>query len=203
MEVMLEIYRTLQALGMEWKEKKTLGRLGGLLTNREKLKIERRQDMDGKSSDDPVDHKTASSVYFVETRARTDDVVVRTSTMLQTALECIGLLFLFFPSKILMDLQLYQVDDDNYLVDFKHQGYYQASQRPGAKRFDRAPSPRPSSLSDGGSSLSVDGEHRFRDFDKTVSPFLFMDTACRLIIELAGGGELVPPYHGESMQGKA
>lgn len=78
MEVMLEIYRTLQALGMEWKEKMSLGGLGGVRPLTEKLKIERRHDMDGKSLDQPpLDLKAASSVYFVETRARTDDVVVR------------------------------------------------------------------------------------------------------------------------------
>ena len=78
MEVMLEIYRTLQALGMEWKEKISLGGLGGVRPLTEKLKIERRHDMDGNSLDHtPLDSKAATSVYFVETRARTDDVVVR------------------------------------------------------------------------------------------------------------------------------
>ena len=77
MEVMLEIYRTLQALGMEWKEKKTLGGLGGLWTNTEKLRIERRQEKDGPTWDSPIDSKAASSVYFVETRARVEDIVVR------------------------------------------------------------------------------------------------------------------------------
>ncbi|KAF8518606.1 kinase-like domain-containing protein [Gautieria morchelliformis] len=172
MEVMLEIYRTLQALGMEWKEKMSLGGLGGVRTRSETLKIERRHDMDGKSLDQATfDSKVASSVYFVETRARTDDVV------------------------ILMDLQLYQVDEDNYLVDFKHQGYYKASTQPGAMKFDRAPSPPPSTASSRGSTHSADGEHRQQDreeFDSTVSPFLFMDTACRLILELAGGGENTP-----------
>lgn len=86
-------------------------------------------------------------------------------------------------------MQLYEVDEVNYLVDFKHQGYYKASNEPGAKKFDRAPSPPPSSASDAGSSFSM--EHRPRDIedeDKTVSPYLFMDTACKLIVELAGGG---------------
>jgi carbon catabolite-derepressing protein kinase len=78
MEVMLEIYRSLQVLGMEWKEKMSLGGLGGVRTRSERLKIERCHDMDSKSFDQaPVDSKAASSVYFVETRARTDDVVVR------------------------------------------------------------------------------------------------------------------------------
>lgn len=100
--------------------------------------------------------------------------------------------FLKFP-QVLLDLQLYEVDEINYLVDFKHQGYYKASSEPGAKKFDRAASPPPSSSSDAGSScFSLEREHRPREADEqdnTVSPFLFMDTACRLIVELAGGGE--------------
>ncbi|GJJ13211.1 hypothetical protein Clacol_007462 [Clathrus columnatus] len=171
LEVMLEIYRTLQSLGMEWKEKKYLGGLGGVRTSAEieRLKIHRRSDLDGESlGDGVVDMKTASSVYFVETRSRTDDVVT------------------------LMDLQLYQLDDDNYLVDFKHQGYYRASKAPGARKFDRAPSPPPSSVSSHSSVYASEKEYRrwdIDDVDNTVSPFLFMDTACRLILELAGGGD--------------
>lgn len=95
-----------------------------------------------------------------------------------------------------MDLQLYQIDDENYLVDFKHQGYYKASQRPGAQRFDRGPTPPPSSPSDGGSTYSVDRPREVEESDNTVSPFLFMETACRLIIELASGGELPPANAG-------
>lgn len=101
--------------------------------------------------------------------------------------------------KVLLDLQLYEVDEVNYLVDFKHQGYYRASNAPGAKKFDRAPSPPPSSCSDAGSSFSVDREHRPRDLDEednTVSPYLFMDTACRLIVELAGGAETTSSLPG-------
>jgi carbon catabolite-derepressing protein kinase len=99
-----------------------------------------------------------------------------------------------------MDLQLYQVDEDNYLVDFKHQGYYKASKLPGAMKFDRAPSPPPSTASSGGSTFSIDRERSVREkdeFDSTVSPFLFMDAACRLILELAGGGESTP-VNGDS-----
>ncbi|KAF8483130.1 kinase-like domain-containing protein [Gautieria morchelliformis] len=166
MEVMLEIYRTLSVLDMEWKEKKYLGGLGGKQTNTERFNIERRHDLDGKSSPPPADPKAAASVYYVEARARVDDIVV------------------------LLDLQLYEIDEVNYLVDFKHQGYYRASNEPGAKKFDRALTPPPSSSSDAGSSYSQ--EHRPREpeeQDNTVSPFLFMDTACRLIVELAGGGQ--------------
>lgn len=91
-----------------------------------------------------------------------------------------------------MDLQLYQLDDDNYLVDFKHQGYYRASKEPGAKKFDRASSPPSSSISSHSSLYSSEKEYRqwnIGDLNNTVSPFLFMDTACRLILELAGGGD--------------
>jgi carbon catabolite-derepressing protein kinase len=73
MEVMLEIYRTLKALGMEWKEKRTLGGLGGLRGRRGGSGIERSKELDGSGN---VDLKAASGVYFVETRARVQDVVV-------------------------------------------------------------------------------------------------------------------------------
>ena len=75
MEVMLEIYRTLKALGMEWKEKGDLGGLGGIHRGRgsERAKIERAREYDGNY----VDLRAASSIYFIETRARVQDVVVR------------------------------------------------------------------------------------------------------------------------------
>lgn len=75
MEVMLEIYRTLKTLGMEWREKKDLGGLGGVerRMRRSRHGIERARDYDGAGY---VDLKKASSVYFVETRARIQDVVV-------------------------------------------------------------------------------------------------------------------------------
>lgn len=71
MEVMLEIYKTLRALGMEWKEKKDLGGLGGVRRSGDKVLIERAREYDGY-----VDLRAASSIYFVETRARVQDVVV-------------------------------------------------------------------------------------------------------------------------------
>jgi carbon catabolite-derepressing protein kinase len=75
MEVMLEIYRTLKTLGMEWKEKKNLGGLGGLTHHRGRSGgvIERARELDGSGN---VDMKAASGIYFVETRARVQDVVV-------------------------------------------------------------------------------------------------------------------------------
>lgn len=71
MEVMLEIYRTLKALGMEWKEKADVGGLGGIQRGRDRAKIERARDYDGY-----VDLRAAASIYFIETRARVQDVVV-------------------------------------------------------------------------------------------------------------------------------
>ena len=75
MEVMLEIYRTLKTLGMEWKEKKNLGGLGGLKARSGNggMNVERVRELDGGGG---VDLKAASSIYFVETRARVQDVVV-------------------------------------------------------------------------------------------------------------------------------
>jgi carbon catabolite-derepressing protein kinase len=76
MEVMAEIYRTLKALGMEWKEKKDLGGLGGT-PRRERVKIERAPEFDG-SEDlrNRVDLKAAAGIYLVESRIRVGDVVV-------------------------------------------------------------------------------------------------------------------------------
>jgi carbon catabolite-derepressing protein kinase len=75
LEVMLEIYRTLKTLGMEWKEKRNLGGLGAILAaSKEDHKIERASEWDG---DGYVDLSAAAGIYFVETRARVQDVVVR------------------------------------------------------------------------------------------------------------------------------
>ena len=75
MEVMLEIYRTLKALGMEWKEKRNLGGLGGLRhpSHRSGSVIGRAGELDGEGY---VDLKAAAAIYFVETRARVQGVVV-------------------------------------------------------------------------------------------------------------------------------
>ncbi|KAK2462906.1 hypothetical protein APHAL10511_005104 [Amanita phalloides] len=160
MEVMLEIYRTLKTLGMEWKEKRSLGGLGGIPPKRRGA-IERARELDGSGY---VDLKAAAGVYFVETRARVQDVVV------------------------MMNLQLYMVDSINYLVDFHHKKTYKASMESGAGKFDMAVwDPTLSdACSESGRSLNKDGAG-LRE-DEVVSPFVFMDVACRLILELAGGG---------------
>ena len=81
------------------------------------------------------------------------------------------------------------VDSINYLVDFHHKKTYKASTEEGAGKFDMAHPDiyLPETSSDGRSIKEKD-----RDVikeDEVVSPFVFMDVACRLILELAGGGE--------------
>lgn len=76
---MLELYKTLQALGMEWKEKRSLGGLGGIRTESEieKMKMKRQSDLEGGTLPSPdFDPRVATSIYFIETRARCDDIVV-------------------------------------------------------------------------------------------------------------------------------
>lgn len=157
MEIMLEIYRTLKILGMEWKEKKDLGGLGGIYRRpgpTGRVEIIRNTDLDGggdygSQQSNGQDLSAAARIYFVETRARVEGVVV------------------------LMNLQLYRVDAINYLVDFHHKGSYKANTSEGAGRFDCDDS-------------SKFGEER--DPESVVSsPYVFMDIACKLILELAGG----------------
>jgi carbon catabolite-derepressing protein kinase len=74
-----------------------------------------------------------------------------------------------------MNLQLYMVDSINYLVDFHHKRTYKASTEPGAGKYDM---PSMDAQSEAGS----DSAHGGSD---VVSPFVFMDVACRLILELA------------------
>lgn len=159
MEVMLEIYKTLRTLGMQWREKNDLGGLGGYKRTLvgEKIKIERAMEYDGY-----VDLRAAASIYFVETRARVQDVVV------------------------LMNLQLYMVDSINYLVDFHHKKTYKASSAPDAEPFDMA-HPDFNLLETASESSRSVKDLNIRE-DEIVSPFVFMDIACKLILELAGGG---------------
>lgn len=85
-----------------------------------------------------------------------------------------------------MNLQLYMVDSINYLVDFHHKKTYKASTEPGAGKFDMANPDTllPETSSDG---RSIKDGHAVED--EVISPFVFMDVACRLILELAGGCE--------------
>lgn len=89
-----------------------------------------------------------------------------------------------------MNLQLYMVDSINYLVDFHHKKSYRASTEPGAGKFDmHIPDPYFSETSSETRSIKdKNGEVHVKE-DEVVSPFVFMDVACRLILELAGGSE--------------
>ncbi|KAG8905331.1 Protein kinase [Tulasnella sp. 403] len=158
MEVMLEIYQTLKALGMEWKGK------GGQWS----LSPPDDPDLADEDEDEQKWSKESLDIYFVETRCRIRNVVVR------------------------MDLQLYQVDAANYLVDFRNKGYYKADLNTD-KQFNRIIRTKRR-----GSSTSNDDDddddaisEKSKDLDKGIvdvsSPFLFLECACRLIVELAGG----------------
>jgi carbon catabolite-derepressing protein kinase len=113
---MLEIYRTLKTLGFEWKHKEpeksinmqdyddfandfggtgNQSRNGGgnhESTNGDDAKKRKRRE-------EEEFLKKAQALFFIETRCRLDDVMVR------------------------MDLQLYSIDSENYLVDFRNVGY--------------------------------------------------------------------------------
>ena len=91
-----------------------------------------------------------------------------------------------------MNLQLYMVDSTNYLVDFHHKKSYKASTEPGAGKFDMAtydPLFSTETGSESGKSLKEKEKDGSVREDEVVSPFVFMDVACKLILELAGGGE--------------
>lgn len=125
MEIMLELYRTLQVLGMEWREKPR-DREARIAAEKEALSEQSVKEENGdengeeelkkESIEDKDDHKPRShhshdksnaqsdqtngeELYFIETRWTVNQIVVR------------------------MNLQLYRVDQDNYLVDFRHVGY--------------------------------------------------------------------------------
>ncbi|TIB34548.1 hypothetical protein E3P84_01761 [Wallemia ichthyophaga] len=177
MEVMLEIYRTLKSLGMEWKTK----------------------DLPADPPRGDVDDSRVQDLFFVETRSRIKNVIIR------------------------MDLQLYRVDESNYLVDFRlvdyfpiaatsddyirHEGVAEEREKEheyGHEHPHGAKSPGEShrshsnsvsaSASEGHSTPNVD---RLSDTNQKLgqsyegdvwSPFLFLDCACKLIVELAGAG---------------
>lgn len=172
MEVMLEIYRTLKALKMEWKAKK--GPDEGAGGPDEDSKKRRRREEEERV-------KKAQELYFVETRCRMDDVMVR------------------------MDLQLYRIDDQNYLVDFRNLGYrsipkthHSGGSSSAGASSDSSPTPRqPGAF---GEMANTADELRARKPELTAtrkkgsevakgnevsSPYLFLECAVRLIVELA------------------
>ncbi|KAJ7742706.1 CAMK/CAMKL/AMPK protein kinase [Mycena maculata] len=157
MEVMLEIYKTLLSMGMEWKEKKNLGCLGRAATGRDEHHHEDRSD---------ESMRAAASIFCIETRARVQDIVVR---------------LLLSPTSTTPNLIRAS------LVDFQHKKSYRASTAPDAKsRFERAP--RETGVGEAESMTGSSGRSYFENrvpTDETVmSPFVFMDLATRLILEL-------------------
>lgn len=85
-----------------------------------------------------------------------------------------------------MDIQLYQVDQLNYLVDFKNVTYYKASTDPDARQFEMAvPIIRHAILE--GDTIPEERKEDKSAEPPICSPFLFLHVATQLIIELAGG----------------
>ncbi|WAR57804.1 hypothetical protein PtB15_5B34 [Puccinia triticina] len=149
MTVMLEIYRTLQTLGFEFKRKDLHS--SALEEPPEEAPAEsegEKRRRRRKAEEEKV--KQAQDLYFIETRCRLDNVVVR------------------------MDLQLYQIEVNNYLVDFRNLGYkpIEPSAQTATTREEAAANRRRAASMGGGA---------------TSSPFLFLECACRLIVELAVG----------------
>lgn len=195
MEVMLEIYKTLASLGMEWRRKDGialpeigLAPAGGYP-----------EDVDAAIEQWTAEHggvaprfgqrappkkelsaqeKAAQGLYHVETRAQYGDVVVR------------------------MDLQLYRVDGANYLVDFRNIGYYRKSsgkslnpedvrsvdltegEQPPDTSIDGLPG---GSVRNPGLSPSNSKEAAAGLIGGVSGPFHFLEMACQLIAELANG----------------
>ncbi|KAF8995587.1 hypothetical protein BDQ17DRAFT_1430323 [Cyathus striatus] len=164
MEVMLEIYRTLKALGMEWKENKDLGGLRDVRPTSPSSpsphdKIERNRDLDGSGG---VDVKKAAGISFVETRARVQDASTE-------------------PGAGKFDMASPDLED----------GVAASSAMYGSEVYAGGGGGGASVSTTGVGSVGAnsvmagsggDGE------DEVVSPFVFMGVACRLILELAGGG---------------
>ncbi|KAK8846590.1 hypothetical protein IAR55_005676 [Kwoniella newhampshirensis] len=197
MEVMLEIYKTLNVLGMQWRQKEgiNLPDIGGAPPGGYSEEVEAALDQwaddhggqrppVGKKppakKDAQLQEKAAQALYHVETRARYGDVIVR------------------------MDLQLYRVDDQHYLVDFRNLGYYMVTEKerdvPDVSRPDgEGASVALSTISSTAVSGNANGSTMKASAAKGESngagttiggvsgPFHFLEMACQLIAELASG----------------
>ncbi|PWN49730.1 Pkinase-domain-containing protein [Violaceomyces palustris] len=216
MEIMLELYRTLQVLGMEWRAKETTE---SSKQNQEEPDGDslRHASQDKSQSGGSMDEAKGQELFFLETRWKVGRILVR------------------------MDLQLYHVDSSNYLVDFRNVGYSKLDpveegagaeegegelKRGKEEEVDSADAlnqidtsmieeklnqafkdvTRASSAAldaegrrGGGSSSSKPGYAKMATTPSLApavpagrkevnSPFLFLECATRLIVELAGGG---------------
>lgn len=112
MEIMLELYRTLQVLGMEWREKpfdkkqdaqdfsnegSSQDKAPSGKASSDAEKASGKSGTKHEASSEPL-YPRSEELFFVETRWTVQNIVVR------------------------MNLQLYRVDESNYLVDFRHVG---------------------------------------------------------------------------------
>jgi carbon catabolite-derepressing protein kinase len=167
MEIMLVLYKTLQDMGIEWKEKRNLGGLGGI---QRKLGPDGRMDffnlreqaLRNGGYEPPIDTMMASQIYFIETRWRDGNCV------------------------LLMNIQLYVLEPPNYILDFHHQGTYLATSREGAGKYDPATEEEKRAILN----KFVDSDRPRMDTDAVVmSPYTYMNMVSRLIIELSGAGE--------------
>lgn len=177
MEVMLEIYKTLGVLNMQWRRKEgiTMPEIGPptaegypdeVVSAIEQWTGETGQTVQmGKKAPAKKEagaaEKAAQNLYLVETRARYGDIMVS------------PLYFRMFgklKSQVRMDLQLYRVDASNYLVDFRNIGYYRA----------------PDAVLPEGEEMAKMQQGK-EGIGGVSGPFHFLEMACQLIAELASG----------------
>nr|XP_019047640.1 CAMK/CAMKL/AMPK protein kinase [Kwoniella bestiolae CBS 10118]OCF26570.1 CAMK/CAMKL/AMPK protein kinase [Kwoniella bestiolae CBS 10118] len=187
MEVMLEIYKTLNVLGMQWKKKEdiALPEIGGAPPGGYTEEVEAA--LEQFAEETGARPKSAQSLYHVETRARYGDVIVR------------------------MDLQLYRVDDQHYLVDFRNLGYYMVTEKEKdvidvsrqdgvdvssmlSGRTGETASSNTTTTSTNGTVPSkpskdngATGAAGQQSIGGVSGPFHFLEMACQLIAELASG----------------
>ncbi|ORX33523.1 putative SNF1A/AMP-activated protein kinase [Kockovaella imperatae] len=172
MEVMLEIYKVLNSLGMQWRRKEGIAMPevglpppGGYPEDVINAIEQWTEEHDGVApvmgkrppgkKEASVQDKAAQGLYLVETRAQYGDIMVR------------------------MDLQLYRVDAANYLVDFRNIGYYNVGES--ADEYDTV------GATNGGGGVRKPGVDGGATIGGVSGPFHFLEMACQLIAELASG----------------
>lgn len=194
MEVMLEIYKTLSLLGMQWKRKEGIdfpeigpepsdGYPVEVQTVLQDYQSERGEAYPMGRKAPPkkeivAREKAAQDLYLVQTRARYGTVMV--SSALARVLSDRRL-----PTQVRMDLQLYKVDAENYLVDFKNIGYYPATDVEQQNIPEANTDALSSSHGHGGSGSAPKKSMDPGSIGGVSGPFHFLEMACQLIAELA------------------
>lgn len=95
-------------------------------------------------------------------------------------------------AQVRMDLQLYRVDDQNYLVDFRNVGYYPLTEGPNNGGATATPPTDGSAVAGSvpaGSLPKKDAAtaNIHPAASGVQGPFHFLEMACQLIAELASG----------------